>query len=87
VGVAGDHAGKPLGDQAGRFGPGRRVVAGRIGPGADCGLPQRPVHPEQGGHRGHDHDEGDQSPEAEQPPLGMVVQQAADTGQERQQTE
>ena len=88
MGVAGHHAGVALVDQAGRLGPGRGVVGGRVGPCADRRLPQGPVDPEQGGrgrHGGHDDHEGHQQTEAQQPALGVVMEQCVDAGEEGQE--
>ena len=85
VGMARHHAGVALGDQAGRLGPGRGIVGRRIGPGADRCLPQGPVDPQQsghGGHRRHDHDDGHDKAETQQPPLGMVMEESVDAGEE-----
>ncbi len=78
-------AGVPLGHEARGGRTGRAVVGRRVRPHAHDALAQRPVHPQHGRHRGdgrHHHHQCHQEPEADQPPLRMVVQEGSDAGEE-----
>ena len=88
--MARHHSRIALGDQPGRLGPGRRIVAGRVGAATHRCLLEGTIHPQQGGPRGDggdQHHEDHQQAEGEQPAVGVVAEEVTDPGQEGEQPE